>query len=197
MGEWDTLICRVPVSTRPIMTTAPASMQIVINRLLRLLCITKGPPLVERGAHRQRENLLDRPDGHKRARQTPARDNTRAARGVRSVCCARADNTRAARGVRSVCCARAASGHVTDAPPSSVMNVRRFIFAVIRSPRPRSRATCQESAALARVSPWPRAEQLSWIAACPAKHFVRLIWTGQGYPPDGQSRVSRCRFASE
>jgi hypothetical protein len=31
----------------------------------------------------------------------------------------------------------------------------------------------------------------------PAKHFVRLIWTGQGYPPDGQSRVSRCRFASE
>jgi hypothetical protein len=55
MGEWDTLICRVPVSTRPIMTTAPASMQIVINRLLRLLCITKGPPLVERGAHRQRE----------------------------------------------------------------------------------------------------------------------------------------------
>jgi len=49
-GEWDTLICRVPVSTRPIMTTAPASMQIVINRLLRSLCITKGPPLVERRA---------------------------------------------------------------------------------------------------------------------------------------------------
>jgi hypothetical protein len=29
------------------MTTAPASMQIAINRLLRSLCITKGPPLVE------------------------------------------------------------------------------------------------------------------------------------------------------
>jgi hypothetical protein len=31
----------------PIMTMAPASMQIVIDRLLRSLCITKGPPLVE------------------------------------------------------------------------------------------------------------------------------------------------------
>ena len=31
LGEWDTLICRVPVSARPIMTTAPASMQIVIG----------------------------------------------------------------------------------------------------------------------------------------------------------------------
>src|SRR6516225_8931382 len=47
MGEWDTLICRVPVSARPIMTRALANIQIVINRLLRSLCITKGPPLVE------------------------------------------------------------------------------------------------------------------------------------------------------
>jgi len=30
------------------------------------------------------------------------------------------------------CCARAASGHAAAAPPSSVMNSRRFIFAVIR-----------------------------------------------------------------
>src|SRR6516165_4444553 len=50
MGEWDTLICRVPVSARPIMTRALANIQIVINRLLRSLCITKGPPLVERRA---------------------------------------------------------------------------------------------------------------------------------------------------
>jgi len=40
-------------------------------------------------------------------------------------------------------------------------------------------------------------KNLSWIAARPAKHFVRLTWTGQGYLPDGQSRVLRCRFASE
>src|SRR5262244_2843543 len=50
LGEWDTLICRVPVSARPIMTRALANIQIVINRLLRSLCITKGPPLVERRA---------------------------------------------------------------------------------------------------------------------------------------------------
>jgi hypothetical protein len=31
MGEPDTLVCRVPVSARPIMTTALASMQIVIG----------------------------------------------------------------------------------------------------------------------------------------------------------------------
>ena len=47
MGEWDTLICTVPVSARPIMTRALANIQIVINRLLRSLCITNGPPLVE------------------------------------------------------------------------------------------------------------------------------------------------------
>jgi hypothetical protein len=70
MGEWDTLICSVPVSTRPIMTTAPASMQIVINRLLRSFCITKGPPLVERRAHRQVLFLSNRLDAHKR---TPVR----------------------------------------------------------------------------------------------------------------------------
>src|SRR5262245_31787277 len=50
------------------MTTAPASMQIVINRLLRSFCITKGPPLVERRAHRQVLFLSDRPDAHKRQR---------------------------------------------------------------------------------------------------------------------------------
>jgi len=38
------------------------------------------------------------------------------------------------RRIRSVCCARAASGHVTAAPPSSVMKSRRFI----RSPYPRA-----------------------------------------------------------
>src|SRR5215831_8678718 len=38
----------------------------------------------------------------------------------------------------SRCCARAVSGHAA-APPSSVMNARRFIFAVIRSPRRRGR----------------------------------------------------------
>src|SRR5215813_12187699 len=46
MGEWDTLICRVPVSARPIIPTAAASIQIVINRLLGSLRITKGSPLV-------------------------------------------------------------------------------------------------------------------------------------------------------
>src|SRR5262249_2596690 len=35
------------------------------------------------------------------------------------------------------CGAPAASGHPTAAPPSSVMNLRRFIAAVIRSPRRR------------------------------------------------------------
>ena len=45
MGEWDTLICRVPVSARPIITRALANIQIVINRLLRSRCI--NPPLVE------------------------------------------------------------------------------------------------------------------------------------------------------
>jgi hypothetical protein len=32
-----------------------------------------------------------------------------------------------------------AQGHATAAPPSSVMNSRRFIFALIRSPRRRGR----------------------------------------------------------
>jgi hypothetical protein len=45
MGEWDTLVCRVPVSARPIVTTALANMQIAINRLLRSLRITKGQPV--------------------------------------------------------------------------------------------------------------------------------------------------------
>src|SRR5215469_18381530 len=41
------------------------------------------------------------------------------------------------------CCARAASGHVA-ALPRSVMNSRRFIVAIIRSPRRRGRATSDE-----------------------------------------------------
>ena len=50
------------------MTMALANMQIVISRLLRSLRITKGPTRWLNGEpHRQRENLLDRPDGHKRA----------------------------------------------------------------------------------------------------------------------------------
>src|SRR5215472_12176266 len=36
------------------------------------------------------------------------------------------------------CCARAASGHAA-APPRSVMKSRRFMFALIRSPRRRGR----------------------------------------------------------
>ena len=43
------------------------------------------------------------------------------------------------RRIRSPCCARAASGHAAAAPPSSVMNSRRFILALIRSPRRRGR----------------------------------------------------------
>jgi hypothetical protein len=49
------------------MTMALANMQIVISRLLRSLRIIKGPTRWLNGEpHRQRENLLDRPDGHKR-----------------------------------------------------------------------------------------------------------------------------------
>src|SRR5262245_23623652 len=50
------------------------------------------------------------------------------------------------------CCARAASGHVAAAPPSRPMNSRRFIFAVIRSPRRRWRAA---SAVPPSRVPWP------------------------------------------
>jgi hypothetical protein len=35
------------------------------------------------------------------------------------------------------CCARSASGHAATAPPSSVMDWRRFALAFIRSPRRR------------------------------------------------------------
>ena len=49
--------------------------------------------------------------------------------------------------MRSPCCARAATGHIAAAPPSSVMNSRRFI----RSPRRRARAA--SAAPRARV-PW-------------------------------------------
>ena len=38
------------------------------------------------------------------------------------------------------CCARAASGHATAAPPSSVMNSRRFIQSPRRQPRAESAA---------------------------------------------------------
>src|SRR5262249_61607136 len=38
------------------------------------------------------------------------------------------------------CCVRAESGHATAAPPRSVMNSRRFIFTITRSPRRRGRA---------------------------------------------------------
>src|SRR6266545_7620745 len=44
------------------------------------------------------------------------------------------------RRIRSRCCARAASGHAA-APPSSVMNSRRFI----RSPRRRARAASERT----------------------------------------------------
>src|SRR5262245_35628555 len=55
------------------MTMALANMQIVISRLLRSLRITKGPTRWLNGEpHRQRENLLDRPDGHKRACTSPS-----------------------------------------------------------------------------------------------------------------------------
>src|SRR5262245_20690227 len=48
-------------------------------------------------------------------------------------------------------CARAASGQVAAAPPSSVMNVRRCIFAVTQSPRRRGQGA---SAALRGRVPW-------------------------------------------
>src|SRR5215468_10396424 len=48
--------------------------------------------------------------------------------------------TRACETVGAGSCARAASGHAAAAPPSSVMNSRRFI----RSPRRRARAAYRE-----------------------------------------------------
>jgi hypothetical protein len=56
--------------------------------------------------------------------------------------------------MRLACCARAASGHAAAAPPSSVMNSRRLIAAITRSPRQRGRA-----AYLARLG---RAPLQSW-----------------------------------
>jgi hypothetical protein len=38
-GERDTLICKVPVSAKPIRARAPISMQVVINWLLRSLIV--------------------------------------------------------------------------------------------------------------------------------------------------------------
>ena len=52
------------------------------------------------------------------------------------------------RRIRSGCCARAARGHAAAAPPSSVMNARRFT----RSPRRRGRAQSGECRGQARLS---------------------------------------------
>jgi hypothetical protein len=41
-GEWATLICRMPVSAKLIMVTAPMNMQIAMNWLLRSLIETKA-----------------------------------------------------------------------------------------------------------------------------------------------------------
>src|SRR5262249_44498802 len=71
-GDRSTLICRVPVSTRPIMTRALANIQIVINRLLRSLCITKGPPLVERRAPPTKGESTRLPGWAQASRQRPA-----------------------------------------------------------------------------------------------------------------------------
>jgi len=58
-GEWDTLICRVPVSAKPIMAKAPISMQIVINRSLgSLILAKKGPPLGGTASPLQKERVL-------------------------------------------------------------------------------------------------------------------------------------------
>ena len=69
-GEWDTLICSVPVSAKPIMAKAPTSMQIVINRSLRsLILATEAHRLVERRGGNKGERALflaDRLRGHKR-----------------------------------------------------------------------------------------------------------------------------------
>src|SRR6516164_6188362 len=48
-----------------------------------------------------------------------------------------------------------------------------------------------------RVASQPAQLRTSWIAAQPARHFGSLTYTGQGYAPDGQSRVSRCQFPSD
>src|SRR5262249_27813814 len=66
------LLCRVPVSTRPIMTRALANIQIVINRLLRSLCITKDPPLVERRAPPTKGESTRSPGWAQANRQRPA-----------------------------------------------------------------------------------------------------------------------------
>jgi hypothetical protein len=71
-GEWDTLICRVPVSAKPIMAKAPISMQIVINQSLgSLILAKKGAPPWWNGEPPTTEGesalfLADRPRGHKR-----------------------------------------------------------------------------------------------------------------------------------
>ncbi len=62
-GERDTLTCRVPVSTKPIMASAPTSMQIVINRPLRsLIAPTKNSPARNGEPHENKEKrfIVDR-----------------------------------------------------------------------------------------------------------------------------------------
>ncbi len=55
-GEWDTLICSVPVSAKPIMAKAATSMQIVINRSLRsLILATEGPTAWSNGEEATKE----------------------------------------------------------------------------------------------------------------------------------------------
>jgi len=62
-GERDTLNCRVPVSTKPIIASAPTSMQIVINRPLRsLIASTKNSPARNGEPHENKEKrfIVDR-----------------------------------------------------------------------------------------------------------------------------------------
>jgi hypothetical protein len=69
-GERDTLICKVPVSAKPIIARAPISMQIVIKWLLRSLIAEQKARRYSNGEpHRQHRGtfLPDRSGRHKRA----------------------------------------------------------------------------------------------------------------------------------
>jgi hypothetical protein len=70
-GERDTLICRVPVSTKPIMASAPTSVEIVINRPLRsLIAPTNNSPARNREPPRkQGEALYSRSAENRRVRR--------------------------------------------------------------------------------------------------------------------------------
>src|SRR5439155_5303612 len=70
-GGRNAVICRVPLSAKPIMATAPISMQIAINRPLgSLILANKGPAAWSNGSPLQQRRkcsfLADRPGGHKR-----------------------------------------------------------------------------------------------------------------------------------